>query len=183
MVLEVSEFRLHRSLKKSLQKFRASPQCEIRIDTAFDEVIQACAASAREGQAGTWIVPEMVRAYRTLHRAGFAHSVETWMDGQLAGGLYCVALGKAVFGESMFTRVTDASKFALAALVSFCRHHGIALIDCQQNTRHLASLGAYEIARADFLARIQSARKEAPPQWRFDPLYWSELFKAAAQSR
>jgi leucyl/phenylalanyl-tRNA---protein transferase len=183
MVLDVSGFRLHRSLRKRLQRFRSSPQCEIRIDTAFDEVIQACAASAREGQAGTWIVPEMVQAYRTLHRAGFAHSVETWMDGQLVGGLYCVALGKAVFGESMFTRVTDASKFALAALVCFCRHHGIGLIDCQQNTRHLASLGAHEIARADFLARIQSAKKEAPPRWRFEPLYWSELFKAAAQSR
>jgi len=183
MVLEMSAFELHRSLRKTLQKFRLSPRCEIRMDTVFDEVIQACSKSPREGQSGTWIQPDMVQAYCTLHQAGFAHSVETWMDGQLVGGLYCVALGKAVFGESMFTRVADASKVALAALVCFCRHHGVTLIDCQQNTRHLASLGAHEIPRADFLARIRLAQEEAPPQWHFDPLYWSELSMAAAQSR
>lgn len=183
MVLEVSSFRLHRSLRKTLQKFRMSPAFEIRFDSAFDEVIQACSQSPREGQAGTWIVPEMVQAYRALHRSGFAHSVETWMNGQLVGGLYCVALGKAVFGESMFTRVADASKIALSALVCFCRHHGIRLIDCQQNTRHLASMGAHEIPRSDFLAAIQSALPEASPQWQFQPLYWSELLTAAAQSR
>ena len=181
MVLEVSDFKLHRSLRKTLQKFRLSPACEIRIDMAFDTVIQACSTSPREGQSGTWIVPEMVQAYRTLHRAGFAHSVETWVDGQLMGGLYCVALGKAVFGESMFTRTSDASKIALAALVCFCRHHGIGLIDCQQNTRHLASLGAHEIPRADFLNRIQPGLQETPPRWHFDPLYWSELFNASAE--
>ena len=183
MVLDVSEFRLHHSLRKTLQKFRLSSDCEIRFDSAFDEVIAACSASPRDGQAGTWIVPQMVQAYRNLHIAGFAHSVETWIDGRLVGGLYCVALGKAVFGESMFTRATDASKLALAALVCFCRHHGVKLIDCQQNTRHLASLGAREIARADFLAHTALARRKAPPQWRFDPLYWSELSKAAADSR
>jgi len=153
------------------------------MDTVFGEVIQACSKSPREGQSGTWIQPDMVQAYCALHQAGFAHSVETWMDGQLVGGLYCVALGKAVFGESMFTHVADASKIALAALVCFCRHHGVKLIDCQQNTRHLASLGAHEIPRADFLARIRLAQEEAPPRWHFDALYWSELSMAAAQSR
>lgn len=181
MVLEPSEFKLHRSLRKTLQKFRLSPECEIRIDTAFDTVIQACSNSPREGQSGTWIVPEMVQAYRALHQAGFAHSVETWMDGQLMGGLYCVALGKAVFGESMFTRTRDASKIALAALVCFCRHHRVGMIDCQQNTRHLASLGAREIPRTDFLNRIHLARQETPPRWHFDPLYWSELSTASAE--
>jgi leucyl/phenylalanyl-tRNA--protein transferase len=183
MVLETSAFKLHRSLRKTLQKFRASPSCEIRFDSAFDAVIQSCSQSPRDGQSGTWIGPEMVRAYGALHRAGFAHSVETWTDGQLVGGLYCVALGKAVFGESMFTRVPDASKIAMAALVCFCRFHGIGLIDCQQNTRHLASLGAREVPRADFLARIAPATLEVPPHWRFEPLYWSELLTAAAESR
>jgi leucyl/phenylalanyl-tRNA--protein transferase len=175
MVLDVANFRLHRSLRKTLQKFMATPGCEVRIDSAFDQVIAACAGSAREGQSGTWIVPPMVRAYRALHRAGFAHSVETWIDGQLVGGLYCVALGKAVFGESMFTRVSDASKIALAALVCFCRQHGIRQIDCQQNTRHLASLGAQEVARTDFLERVRQARHEKPPHWHFEALYWQQL--------
>jgi len=175
MVLKVSDFRLHRSLRKTLQKFRTTPGCEVRIDTAFDQVIQACASSPREGQSGTWIVPAMVQAYRALHRAGFAHSVETWVDGRLVGGLYCVALGRAVFGESMFARATDASKIALAALVCFCRAHGIQQIDCQQNTRHLASLGAREMPRAVFLSAVRQARAEPAPAWRFEPLYWQHL--------
>jgi leucyl/phenylalanyl-tRNA---protein transferase len=179
MVLDVSAFRLHRSLKKTLQAFGASPHCEIKINTSFDQVIQACASSPREGQAGTWIVPAMVRAYQALHRAGLAHSVETWVNGELVGGLYCVALGKSVFGESMFTRVPDASKIALAALVSFCRHHGIARIDCQQNTRHLASLGAREMPRSDFVDGIELDQHKTAPSWHFDPLYWRELIPAA----
>src|SRR5688572_4528182 len=141
MVLVPSELKLHRSLRKTLARFIADPRCEIRFDTAFDDVIRACSASHRPGQSGTWILPVMVRAYQAFHRAGFAHSVETWVDGRLAGGLYCVVVGRAVFGESMFTRVPDASKIALAALCAFCRRHGIGFIDCQQNTQHLASLG------------------------------------------
>jgi leucyl/phenylalanyl-tRNA--protein transferase len=117
----------------------------------------------------------MVQAYRALHRAGFAHSVETWIDGQLVGGLYCVALGQAVFGESMFTRIADASKIALAALVCFCKHHGIRLIDCQQNTRHLASLGAHEVTRAAFLQQVEIAKQQKSPLWHFDALYWQAL--------
>ena len=101
--------------------------------------------------------------------------METWIDGQLAGGLYCVSIGQAVFGESMFTRVPDASKIALSGLAAFCRGHGIRVIDCQQNTQHLASLGAREIARADFVAQVsQNARKPGVP-WRFDPVYWNRL--------
>ena len=175
MVLQVANFRLHRSLRKTLQAFCSSSACEIRFDSAFREVIQNCADSPRAGQGGTWIVPDMVEAYVRLHHAGDAHSIETWVDGQLVGGLYCVSLGKVVFGESMFTRIPDASKVALAALVSFCRHHHISAIDCQQNTSHLASLGAHEIARNDFVKVVARASMETAPNWQFDPLYWREL--------
>ena len=120
----------------------------------------------------------MVRAYIHLHAAGHAHSVETWVDGELVGGLYCVTLGKAVFGESMFSRVPDSSKIALAALVGFCRHHGIEAIDCQQNTAHLASLGATEIPRSIFLAHIAQTRSAAPVEWHFAPLYWNHILSA-----
>lgn len=177
MVLHTKQFKLHRSLRKTLTRFTAAPDRCIRIDTAFGEVIRACASSPREGQTGTWIIPAMVDAYEALHRAGFAHSVETWVDGRLEGGLYCVAIGKAVFGESMFARSTDASKIALAALVAFCRHHGIGLIDCQQNTQHLASLGAREIARADFVEQVAENVARGGPRWEFDPVYWTELLQ------
>jgi leucyl/phenylalanyl-tRNA--protein transferase len=180
MVLPVAEFKLHRSLRRTLQAFRTQPGCEIRIDSAFAQVIAACSSMPREGQAGTWIVPEMVEAYTALHQAGFAHSVETWVDGQLVGGLYCVALGRAVFGESMFARRTDASKIALSALVALCRHQSVALIDCQQNTRHLASLGGREISRAQFLEQVDQARQQSSPAWSFDPVYWNELLPSAA---
>lgn len=182
MVLKVSDFRLHRSLRKTLQKFVRTPGCEIRFDTAFEDVIRACAGSPRPGQDGTWIVPAMVQAYITLHRAGHAHSVETWVDGQLVGGLYCVSLGRAVYGESMFARASDASKIALAALVAFCRSHEISLIDCQQNTPHLATLGAHEISRADFLRHIDAARQLPPPRWQFQPLYWQQLLTPPTES-
>lgn len=177
MVLRTDAFRLHRSLRKTLQAFRAdAKRCVIRMDHAFDQVIRACADSPRDGQSGTWIVPEMIDAYIALHRAGHAHSVETWIDGQLAGGLYLVAIGRAVFGESMFARRSDASKIALAALVCFCRRHGVGLIDCQQNTPHLASLGARIWPREDFLAHVDAARRlPPPPVWVFEPIYWTEL--------
>lgn len=175
MVLAPSEFRLHRSLRKTLQSFHQQPQCEIRVDHAFSAVIQACSQAPRQGQDGTWIVPDMVAAYETLHAAGDAHSVETWVNGKLVGGLYCVAVGQAVFGESMFARATDASKIALAALVCMCRRQQVALIDCQQNTRHLASLGAREITRAHFIDHVRCARLQPTLQWKFEPLYWNEL--------
>lgn len=180
MVLEVANFRLHRSLHKTLKAFRKQPGSEIRIDHAFDQVIAHCSKVSRRGQTGTWIVPEMVEAYGNLHRAGYAHSIENWQDGQLVGGLYCVAIGKAVFGESMFALQTDASKIAVAALVAFCRHHGISRIDCQQNTRHLASLGAAEISRKTFVQSLPAVTRATAPPWHFDPLYWNQLIPADA---
>ena len=175
MVLFTGGFKLHRSLRKTVARFRVDPRCEIRFDSDFDSVIRACAGSARPGQSGTWIVPAMVQAYRDFHRAGFAHSVETWVDGQLAGGLYCVRIGRAVFGESMFTRVPDASKVALAALVAWCRHAPVEMIDCQQNTRHLASLGAREIPRREFVQQVTGQAVRSPARWQFDPVYWNAL--------
>lgn len=175
MVLQVAHFRLHRSLRRTLRRFRANPYCEVRFDSAFADVIAACAAAPRHGQSGTWIIPRMRTAYIALHRAGHAHSVETWIDGRLAGGLYCVAIGAAVFGESMFARSSDASKIALAALVAWCRHSEVPLVDCQQATRHLASLGASETSRADFLHRLAPLVREPAPAWRFEPVYWDQL--------
>ncbi|CAN5500002.1 leucyl/phenylalanyl-tRNA--protein transferase [soil metagenome] len=177
MVLKTADFRLHRSLRKTISRFMLDDRCEVRFDSNFAKVIRACATGARPGQAGTWIVASMVRAYEEFHRAGYAHSIETWIDGELAGGLYCVAIGKAVFGESMFTRSPDASKIALAALVSFCRYNGISTIDCQQNTRHLASLGAHEIARAHFVEQVSLDVQRPGPEWKFKPVYWNELVK------
>lgn len=178
MVLWTRHFKLHRSLRKTLLQFSGDARCQVKFDSAFAQVINACAGKPRAGQAGTWIVPEMVRAYRALHRAGHAHSVETWIDGQLAGGLYCVNLGRMVFGESMFAKQTDASKIALAALVAFCRASGIAMIDCQQNTAHLASLGAAEISRADFAVHLGENVGKAAPAWQFEPLYWRQILTA-----
>jgi leucyl/phenylalanyl-tRNA---protein transferase len=182
MVLRVADFRLHPSFKKTLKKFSQSGRCEIRVDSNFRAVIEACSGSPRAGQAGTWIVPEMIEAYSQLHHSGSAHSIETWVDGELVGGLYCVALGQAVFGESMFSRATDASKIALAALVCLCRRHGVVQIDCQQNTAHLASMGAREMPRAQFLAQVALAAQQAPPLWQFDPSLWAELRPSAPAS-
>ena len=175
MVLEISKFKLHRSLKKTIVKFSEAPDSEIRIDTDFAQVISACATSQRQGQKGSWIVPEMIKAYTALHEAGFAHSVETWINGELAGGLYCVNIGKAVFGESMFSRSSDASKIALAALVSFSKKNGIVQIDCQQNTAHLSSLGAGIISREQFTANVALGLDYASPDWKFDTLDWQYL--------
>lgn len=175
MVLQVEHFKLHRSLRKTLQKFVANPDAEIRIDSAFAQVIRHCAGFSRRGQNGTWIVEEMVHAYEALHAAGHAHSVETWVGGQLVGGLYCVAMGQALFGESMFALQTDASKIALAALVAFAKAHQVSWIDCQQNTRHLASLGAYEIPRSELLANIHMAREKPALAWKFQSIYWNDI--------
>ena len=167
MVLFPAELKISRSLGKRLRK----RDFEIRVDSAFETVMCACAAP-RVGQAGTWITDEMVAAYTALHRRGHAHSVETWIDDKLAGGLYGVALGRMYYGESMFTRATDASKIALAALVKQLQRWEFGLIDCQMNTSHLASLGAREIARADFIRRVKVLVNLPPPSgqamWRFD---------------
>jgi len=176
MVLPVAEFRLSRSLRKTLTRFIRTPGCEIRVDSGFERVIAACAGALREGQQGTWILPPLQRAYSAWHRAGAVHSFETWIDGRLVGGLYGVGIGRMFFGESMFSHATDASKIALAALVAFCRAHGITLIDCQQNTQHLASLGAREIARADFERHLALTLGDTgPPRWTYDPAHWALL--------
>jgi leucyl/phenylalanyl-tRNA--protein transferase len=175
MVLQVNQFKLHPSLRKTLKKFQKSPECSVTIDKAFSRVIRTCATQSRKGQNGTWIVPSMVEAYERLHALGVAHSVETWVDDKLIGGLYFVALGKAVFGESMFAHATDASKIALAALVCIAKAQGVPWIDCQQNTRHLASLGAAEIPRKTFVADIQALSSEPDPLWVFESVYWSQL--------
>ena len=179
MVLRTRDFRLHRSLRKSIVHFMNDAQCEIRFDCAFQRVVSACASKPRAGQSGTWIVSEMEQAYCELHRAGHAHSVETWVNGELAGGLYCVNLGRVVFGESMFAHQTDASKIALAALAAFCRSSDIAMIDCQQNTSHLASLGAAEISRAEFANHLSRNVVRTAPAWHFDSLYWHQILNSA----
>ena len=174
MVLQTRNFKLHRSLKKSLRHFIESENCIIRFDSAFEQVIRHC-AGARNKQQGTWIGPSMIEAYKALHTAGFAHSVEVWIDSILVGGLYCVAIGKAVFGESMFTFKTDASKIALAALVSFCLEHDIRMIYSQQETDHMTSLGAFPIERSEFLNYIALTKAAQSPLWEFKPENWNTL--------
>jgi len=173
MVLRVQDFRLTRSLRKTVARFARSPGCELRIDSALPRVMQACAEAPRAGQNGTWIVPEMIEAYCAW---AAVHSFETWIDNELAGGLYGVSLGRMFFGESMFARRTDASKIAVAALVCFCRAHGIDVIDCQQRTGHLASLGACEISRSEFEALLAPRVSAAPVrEWTYDPAHWDHL--------
>lgn len=182
MVLFPAEFKLHHSLRKTIKRFRTLPSCEVRIDSDFSAVINACSSSPRSGQNGTWIVPAMIEAYEKLHEAGTAHSIETWVDGQLVGGLYCISIGKAVFGESMFAKATDASKVALAALVGLCRTQGVDMIDCQQNTGHLASLGGREISRAQFLSNVHEARSHDGLDWTFKPVYWDSLLSSPSSA-
>ena len=151
MVLFPAEFKLSRSLRKTLRK----ANYRVRLDTRFKAVIEACARTSRKDQAGTWITPEIQAAYVKLHELGYAHSVETWLDDRLVGGLYGIAIGKMFYGESMFAHATDASKIALAHLVRFLADNGFGLIDCQMNTTHLASLGAREIPRSEFTGHLR----------------------------
>jgi leucyl/phenylalanyl-tRNA--protein transferase len=183
MVLKPQSFKLHRSLKKTLHAFLAAPQCEIRIDSAFEQVMHHCAHVPRGGKVGSWIVPDMIRAYVDLHHAGLAHSIETWVDGELVGGLYCVALGHAVFGESMFALQTDASKIALSGLVALTKAQNVPWIDCQQNTRHLASLGAQEIDRSVFLEGIAASQSAMPLDWKLQPIHWQSLLSQSHPAR
>ena len=163
MVLVPGEFRLTRSLRRTLRNGRH----EIRLDSAFPEVMRACAHARRKGQAGTWISESMQIAYGRLHELGYAHSVETWLDDTLVGGLYGMAIGRMFYGESMFSFATDASKIALAHLVSFLEAQGYGLIDCQMNTAHLASLGAREVARSEFIARLRQLTAGDPANGRW----------------
>ncbi|MEK7882256.1 leucyl/phenylalanyl-tRNA--protein transferase [Methyloversatilis sp. NSM2] len=166
MVLVPSEIRVTPSMRKVL---RNRPY-EVRCDTAFEAVMRAC-AEPREGQAGTWISDHMIAAYGALHMQGWAHSVETWVDGELAGGLYGLALGKMFYGESMFSRARDTSKIALVHLARYLESQGYALIDCQMNTAHLASMGGREIARSEFCRVLsQSVQSAHPRRWRPDEI-------------
>ncbi len=143
-------------ISKSLRHTINSRKFEVKIDTNFRSVMKHCAEMPREGQDGTWILDEMVEAYCLLHELGFAHSFETYLDGKLVGGLYGVSIGKAFFGESMFHSVSDASKVAFYHLHQFLQSHDFKLIDCQQETDHLKSLGAYTIPRHDFLIELEN---------------------------
>lgn len=159
MVLFPEHLRVTRSLAKTLR----NKSYEIRLDTAFREVIEAC-ARPRSHQSGTWIVSDMVEAYCQLHKLGYAHSFETWIDGQLVGGLYGVGLGRMFYGESMFSLCTDASKLAFVHMVRHMQQQGVAMVDCQMHTGHLESLGAQLIPRDEFIGHVSQATTLTQPQ-------------------
>ena len=165
MVLKTDEFKVSLSLKKLLKKSARDPRWEFRFDSAFEQVMRACAQPRKDG-AGTWISEDIVAGYCGLHALGHAHSSEVWFDGQLVGAAYGVAIGRMFYGESMFTRVPNASKLALCQLVFFLRAQGVKLLDCQQETAHLASLGAAAISRQAFMLHIETATTEPEiTQW------------------
>lgn len=167
MVLEVDELHVGRSLRKRVRR----GDYRITLDTAFRAVVEACAATPRPGQEGTWIVDEMIEAYVALHEAGVAHSVEAWRDGRLVGGLYGVSVGATFAGESMFARASDASKVAFVHLVRQLERWGIRMVDAQMHTEHLARFGAHEVPRAWFLEQLQQLLQvpDRRGPWRFDP--------------
>lgn len=150
MVLFPQDFKVSKSLKRRLKH----NDYEVRFNSDFRQVIQACAAAKREGQNGTWISSEIIDAYCELHKLGYAHSAETWIDNILVGGLYGVLINRMFYGESMFHQVTDASKIAFAHMVDYLKNKEIGMIDCQMNTKHLASLGAKEISRTEFMTKL-----------------------------
>jgi leucyl/phenylalanyl-tRNA---protein transferase len=174
MVLFPRELRISRSLGKRLRR----REFEVRCDTAFAAVMRAC-AQPRPDQHGTWITTDMQHAYLRLHQLGYAHSVESWHDDVLAGGLYGIAIGRAFYGESMFSRRTDASKAALAHLVRHLESRGYAVIDCQMSTTHLASLGAREIRRSEFVAGLGEWTLQGDPPGRWPADAVSEIFAVA----
>ncbi len=149
LIMELDDFKLSRSLKKSIKKF------EYKFDTNFKEVITKCGTTPRGNQNGTWIQPDIIEAYETLHIMGVAHSVESYLDGKLVGGLYGVVVGKLFCGESMFADLSDASKSAYAVLIKHLKEWGYEFIDCQVPTDHLKSLGAKEVTREHFLNRLE----------------------------
>ncbi len=165
MVLFPSELRISRSLNKILR----NSNYEVRVDSAFSQVIQAC-AEPRKGQSGTWIHSDMVSAYTVLHEMGLAHSIETWVGGELVGGLYGIAQGKMFFGESMFSRTHDASKIAFVHLVKQLERWNFKMIDCQMKTAHLASFGAREIPRKEFSQKLKELVNYSNQieKWQFD---------------
>lgn len=161
-VLFTGELHVSRSLRRRLN----SARFDVRANTAFRKVMLGC-AELRPGQSGTWITPEMVEAYCALHDLGYAHCVETWVDNQLAGGIYGLQIGRMFFGESMFSRATDASKVALVDLIGRLKRMGVPLMDCQQETAHTTSLGARPIPRRAFKAWL-NALVDEPPVMPFD---------------
>ncbi|CAM3718181.1 leucyl/phenylalanyl-tRNA--protein transferase [Polynucleobacter arcticus] len=170
MVLKPAHFKCHHSLKKAIRLFLQDPHKEILIDHDFGAVVRSCATTKRNGQDGTWITHEIMDAYTQLHEQGHVHSIAVMEEKRLIGGLYCVAFGGMVFGESMFSHQTDASKIALATLAAWCSQNHVEMIDCQQETAHLDSLGAEPIARNEFLAHLQAALKQTNIEipWNFD---------------
>ncbi|WP_345993548.1 leucyl/phenylalanyl-tRNA--protein transferase [Sulfurimonas sp. HSL-1716] len=163
LILELSDFKLRRSLKKRMKHFT------YRFDTAFAEVIKECSKIPRKGQNGTWIRPEIIEAYTVLHGMGKAHSVEAYLDGELVGGAYGVVVGGVFCGESMFAKVDDASKAAFAVLVEHLKKWGYSFIDCQVPTPHLLSLGAKEVAREYFLTRLKDVvYDEIKHEWQIE---------------
>ncbi len=164
LVLFPEELKISRSLRQTLRK----GIFQVTFDTAFEEVMRGCAEIRRKDGQGTWITEDMIEAYCRLHEEGFAHSVESRVEGRLAGGLYGVALGGVFFGESMFSRRSDASKVAFVGLVQRLAGLGFRIIDCQMTTAHLVSLGAKEIPREEFLRRIKKALKVRTPQGTWD---------------
>jgi leucyl/phenylalanyl-tRNA--protein transferase len=170
MVLKPEHFKCSNSLRKNIRLFCQDSHSELLVDIDFGSVIQACATSARKDQDGTWITHEIMDAYTTIHEQGHAHSLALVEQGELIGGLYCVALGGMVFGESMFSRKPNASKMALAALSAWCMQNQVAMIDCQQETAHLRSLGAAPISRQAFLQQLQISLNQSNIEtpWKFD---------------
>lgn len=161
-------------VSKSMRPYFNQQKFTVSYDTCFTEVVKACAKAPRQGQDGTWISNEIITGYTALHQKGFAHSVEVWEAGQLVGGLYGVALGKVFFGESMFARRSNASKFGFIALVRALRSRGFTLIDCQQETNHLRSLGAELISREAFLRLLGENEEKHPPA----PAHWADWGQA-----
>jgi len=163
MVLFIEHFKISKSLNKTLRKYRHDPQVEFKFDSAFESVMRACAEprfDADGNQNGTWISEQMINAYTELHRMGYAHSSEMWVNKELVGGAYGVCIGRMFYGESMFSRIDDGSKMALAYLVHFLKSKQVQMIDCQQETSHLATLGASPISRKEFIARISEATSQ-----------------------
>jgi len=170
MVLRCEDLKVSRSLGKSVR----NKGYEVRVDNAFSRTVSHC-SGPRRGEPGTWLGPQMRRAYLELHRAGYAHSFETWRGDDLVGGLYGVAIGRMFYGESMFSRATDASKVALVSLVSFLKGKGFPMIDCQMRTPLLESLGAREIPRRDFLRKLAALVNYPEPvgRWSTDSGRWN----------
>lgn len=171
-VLQSGDYHVSRRLRRELRKSPA----EVRINSAFRDVISACAAP-RRSQQGTWITADMMSAYEHLHALGWAHSIEIWQDGQLSGGLYGLGIGRVFFGESMFSLTPNASKTALLVLSQMLETGRLELLDCQMVSQHLLSLGASEIPRADFVTRVKSAcgRCEKLTDWPDTPIICAGL--------